>query len=80
MTSHYCQWDYIRPGKPSFALCGELVAPEAISNEPTCPTCRAGLARTAEEVFGLAPTRVERLAAVEPAALRVVPRTRKGAA
>jgi len=70
--SCYVQWDYIRPGLKSIALCGELVAPQDIANEPTCPACRTELARTAEDVFGPEPSRAERLAAVRPAALRVV--------
>lgn len=79
---HYCQWDYIRPGKTSFALCGALVNPQDISNEPTCPSCQQDLALTAEDVFGPEPSRAEKLAAVKPVAIRLVdtPRKREGAA
>lgn len=75
--THYCQWDYIRPGKTSFALCGALVNPQDISNEPTCPSCQHELALTVEDVFGPEPSRAEQLAAVKPVALKIVPHEKK---
>lgn len=72
MTSHYVQWDYLRPGRTSFAICGALVPPSALSNDPSCPVCQQELAKTVEDVFGPEPSRVEKLAGVKPVALKVV--------
>lgn len=42
-TTHYCQWD--APGRRVVrALCGAIMKRAQHENEPTCPTCRAGLA------------------------------------
>lgn len=83
MTSHYVNWEYLRPGRTSFAICGALVPPSAISNDPSCPRCQQELSKTVEDVFGPEPSRADRLAAVKPVALKVVHsanKKRRGAA
>ena len=50
--SCYVEYDRIQHGRKSLSLCGEWTHERDISADPTCPLCRAELAKTADDVFG----------------------------
>lgn len=53
--SCFVEYDRLRPGRKSIALCGDWCDERDISATPTCPSCRAALLLTAEDVFGSEP-------------------------
>lgn len=50
--SCYVEFDRIRPGRKSIALCGDWCDEADISGEPDCPECQRLLLQTADDLFG----------------------------